>query len=189
MNEIKNDNELMWKTESSETILNTIIFDVEKRKEVAASGISGDYFAINSTEWVSIIPVYKGQFILVRQYRHASGTITAEFPGGMCDRGEDPIESGRRELLEETGFTAGKLTLLGKCSPNPALFSNNIYFVLAEDLTPTNELHLDEDEILTGTLVPVDEVINSFCSGEYTNAFMGTALALYMRHINQSEVG
>lgn len=176
------DEELMWNVKKSEQILHTPIFDVEKRREESATGISGDYMVINATEWVTIIPVYQGNFVLVRQFRHGLGKITAEFPGGMCDEGEDPVESAYRELEEETGFKTGKMTVLGVCSPNPAIFSNSITVCLAEDLTPTNELHLDDDEVLMYEMVPIDEVINSFCKGEYVNAFMGTALALYMRH-------
>ena len=203
------DEELMWSVKKSEQILHTPIFDVEKRNEESATGINGDYMVINATEWVTIIPIYQGNFVLVRQtiipiyqgnfvlvrqYRHGLGKITAEFPGGMCDEGEDPVESAYRELEEETGFKTGKMTVLGVCSPNPAIFSNSITVCLAEDLTPTNELHLDDDEVLMYETVPIDEVlmyetvpidevINSFCKGEYVNAFMGTALALYLRHI------
>ena len=180
------DEELMWSVKGSEQILHTPIFDVDKRSEESATGIKGDYMVINATEWVTIIPVYKGNFVLVRQYRHGLGKITSEFPGGMCDPGEDPVQSAYRELEEETGFKVGKMTKLGVCSPNPAIFSNSITVCLAEDLTPTNELHLDDDEVLTCDMKPIDEVINNFCEGEYTNAFMGTALALYMRHVNKA---
>lgn len=181
------DEELMWTAQKGEPLLKTPIFDVEKRREESATGISGDYYVINATEWVTIIPVYKGEFVLVRQFRHGLGKITSEFPGGMCDVGEDPVKSAYRELEEETGFKTGKMTVLGVCSPNPAIFSNSITVCLAEDLTPTNELHLDEDEVLTYETRPIDEVIDSFCEGEYTNAFMGTALALYMRHIKNKD--
>ncbi len=181
------DEELMWTVQKGEPLLQTPIFDVEKRREESATGISGDYYVINATEWVTIIPVYKGEFVLVRQFRHGLGKITSEFPGGMCDVGEDPVKSAYRELEEETGFKTGKMTVLGVCSPNPAIFSNSITVCLAEDLTPTNELHLDEDEVLTYETRPIDEVIDSFCEGEYTNAFMGTALALYMRHIKNKD--
>ena len=175
------DEELMWEVDGKEMLLHTPIYDVEKRLEHSATGIKGEYVVINAVEWVSIVAVYRDNFVLVRQYRHGYENITAEFPGGMCDEGEDPIEGAVRELEEETGFKAGKVTLLGKCNPNPALFSNEITFILAEDLTQTNIQHLDSDEVLDFTLAPIDEVINSFCQGEYVNAFMGTALALYMR--------
>ena len=100
------DEELMWSEKSREQILHTPIFDVEKRREESATGISGDYMVINATEWVTIIPVYQGNFVLVRQYRHGLGAITAEFPGGMCDEGEDPVKSAYRELEEETGYVS-----------------------------------------------------------------------------------
>ena len=54
-------------------------------------------------------------------------------------------------------------------------------------MTPTNELHLDDDEVLMYETVPIDEVIDSFCKGEYVNAFMGTALALYLRHVRDNK--
>ena len=181
------DQELMWSVKGKETILHTPIMDVEKRNEESETGIKGDYYVINSNEWVTIIPVYKDQFVLVRQYRHGLGSITSEFPGGLCDEGEDPVESAYRELEEETGFKAGKMTVLGVCSPNPAIFSNSITVCLAEDLTPTNVQHLDADEVLTYETVPIDEVIDSFCKGEYTNAYMGTALALYLRKLLRKE--
>ncbi len=79
------------------------------------------------------------------------------------------------------------MTVLGVCSPNPAIFSNSITVCLAEDLTPTNVQHLDADEVLTYETVPIDEVIDSFCKGEYTNAYMGTALALYLRKLLRKE--
>ena len=66
-------------------------------------------------------------------------------------------------------------------------FGNTITFVLAEDLTPTNELHTDEDEYLEPVELPVDEVIASFGSGEFCNSFVGTGIALYLRHTRLAE--
>ena len=75
------------------------------------------------------------------------------------------------------------MTVLGRCNPNPAIYANTITFVLAEDLTATNELHTDEDEFVEPVEIPVSEVLERFGSGEFCNAFVGSALALYMRHI------
>ena len=72
--------ELMWNVKNSEQILHTPIFDVEKRREESATGISGDYMVINATEWVTIIPVYQGNFVLVRQFRHGLGKSPQSFP-------------------------------------------------------------------------------------------------------------
>ena len=105
-----------------------------------------------------------------------------EFPGGVMDPGEDPAEAAARELLEETGFKAGKLTLLGVTSPNAALFKNSFYCFLAEDMEQTGTQELDDDELLEFELLPKEEVFRSYGSGDYIHAMMGTALALYCRH-------
>lgn len=175
------DQHLIWKTISEETVLKTPIFNVDKMHEISDGGIEGDYLAIKAPDWIVTIPVLGDEFILVRQWRFGMGAITTEFPAGLANEGESPEETARRELEEETGYRAGKITVLGQCNPNPALFANRISVCLAEELVPTHEQHLDEDEVLDYFTRPIREVIDGFCTGEYQHAYMGTALALYMR--------
>jgi len=175
------DDELKWKKTSEEQICHTVVFDVNKQHEISATGIEGDYISVDAPHWIVTIPVHEDKFVLVRQWRHAQGRITTEFPGGVGEKGEDPLTSAARELEEETGYRPGKMTFLGSTSPNPALFSNEVYFYLAEELTQTGVQHLDKDEVLEFLELPIDEVIDNFASFEYSHAFMGTALALYMR--------
>lgn len=177
------DSELMWTLKDERELLHTAVFDVTERTEESANGLNGKYVVMNAPKWVTVIPVIDDDFVMVRQFRHGLGAITTEFPGGVADDDdEDVITTATRELEEETGFRAGKVTILGTCNPNPALFSNTFTVCLAEELTATNEQHLDEDEVLTYVRIPKQKVIESFCTGEYVHAFMGTALALYMRH-------
>lgn len=175
-------NELKWNITDSKMLLHTPVFDVTEQHEIAPNGIEGDYIAMTAPEWAMIVPVYQGNFVLVRQWRHASETISLEFPGGVVDDGEDVATAASRELLEETGFKVGKLTLLGEVSPNPALFKNQFHVYLAEDLTQTGTQSLDDDELLTYELMPVDDVIAAYGSGEFAHALMGTALMFYLRH-------
>ena len=178
---MKNESELIWKTTETRPLLHTPVFDVIGQREEAANGLSGDYVAIEAPDWVVVVPVYQGRFVLVRQWRHGAGRLTVEFPAGVAEPGETPEQTAARELREETGFVAGKVTLLGSCCANPALFKNRTHICLAEDLTPTGELHPDEDELLDALLVPVDEAIAAYGTGEYVHAYMGTALAFYLR--------
>lgn len=173
--------DLRWTTKETKKLLRTPVFDVLEQKEVSATGIAGDYIAMDAPDWVMTVAVYRDSFVLVRQWRHAAECLSLEFPGGVADDSEDTAVTAKRELLEETGFKAGRLTRLGTVSPNPALFKNRYHVYLAEDLEPTGEQHLDDDELLTYELMPIDEVIAAYGSGEFTHALMGTALMLYMR--------
>lgn len=176
-----NEKELSWQVQSTKRLLKTPIFDVLEQHSVAPNGLEGDYIAMAARDWVMVIAEYRGSFLLVRQWRHAAQCLSLEFPGGVTDRGEEPRESAYRELQEETGFKAGKLTHLGTVNPNPALFQNHLHVYLAQDLEETGEQHLDDDELLTYELRPVDEVLASFGTDEYIHGLMGTAIALYLR--------
>ena len=162
---------LRWKTVEKKQLLHTAVYDVYSQTDVASE----------APDWVMTVPGYQGQFVMVRQWRHGEDRVTLEFPGGVADKGEDPAVTAGRELLEETGFRVGRLTKLGSCSPNPALFKNHVHIYLAEDLTPTGTQHLDADELLRYELHPIDEVIRDFGSELMTHALMGTALAFYLR--------
>lgn len=176
------DRQLMWRVNATEELLRTPVFSVMQQRESTDAGLQGDYIAVTAPDWAMVAAVYQGSFLMVRQWRHASESLTAEFPGGVVDEGEDPAAAAARELAEETGFTAGRLTHLGSVSPNPALFKNRLHIYLAEELTPTGEQSLDDDELLTCCLVPIDEVIGAYGKGEYTNALMGTAVAFYLQN-------
>ena len=175
------DEGLRWETRSVRPLLHTPVYDVLEQEEVSATGIRGSYVAIQAPDWVMTVPVYRGCFVMVRQWRHSADRLTTEFPGGVVDPGEDPAVTAARELEEETGFHVGKLTHLGTVNPNPALFKNRFHCYLAEELTPTGAQHLDEDELLRYQLIPIDQVIASYGSPEYSHGLMGTALAFYLR--------
>ena len=174
---------LKWKTTEKELLLHTPVFDVYRQHSVTASGLEGDYVGISAPDWVVVIAIHDGNFILVRQWRHGEDNITLEFPGGVADPGEDLAQTAVRELEEETGYRAGKVTRLGHVSSNTALFKNHFDVYLAEDLVQTGEQHLDVDELLKYEEMPIKEVIRRYGDSEFTHAYMGTALSFYFRHL------
>ena len=175
------DEELIWKRTGEKELLRTPVFTVVEQNETAANGVRGSYIALEAPDCVVVIPEYEGSFVLVRQWRHGAQKLTTEFPGGVIDAGESPEAAAARELSEETGFTAGKLTYLGVCSPNPALFKSRFHCFLAEELVPCGGQHLDRDELISVELMPKEDVISGFGGEEFSHAFMGTALAFYLR--------
>ena len=178
-------NSLMWTTQSEKTILKTCVFDVIAKEQKADAGPEGTYYSIQGKRCVCIVAVYEGKLVMVRQYRHGSETVTSEIPGGSVDDGETPEEAAARELEEESGFRAEKMLLLGKVNPNPALFNagSELYVCLAVNPTPTGCVNYDADEVMNDLLVPYEEVLNSFGTGEYIHSFLGTALLFYQRYL------
>jgi len=88
-----------------------------------------------------------GRWILERQFRYPVGRVFVEFPAGKRDANEAPIDTGRRELLEETGYEAARWTRLGEVHPGIGYSNEAIDLWLAEDLRHVGR-KLDEDEHL-----------------------------------------
>ena len=137
-------------------------------------------------DWVTIVPVLhapgrEDAFLMVRQYRHGVELITTEFPAGLVDPGEDPLQGAARELEEETGYRAGRMTPLGRVSPNPSFMNNWCSTFLAEDLERVGGLSLDETEELDVLEIPVSALRESIGTGELINAQTMVALMWYER--------
>lgn len=104
---------------------------------------------------------------LVRQYRYAIGRVTVELPAGKLEAGEeDYAAAAARELSEEVGITAGKMTPLGTYLASPAILTEQIHCFLAEDLQ-FGETHPDEDENLFTLKMPLSEAVNHILKGDW----------------------
>ena len=107
---------------------------------------------------VAILAFKDDQHImLVQQYRHAIEEQILELPAGMLEKGEDPLEAAQRELEEETGYRAGKMTFLASFFTSPGVVKETIHLYLATDLTFVGQ-HLDDDEYLSVRTFSVDEI-------------------------------
>ena len=109
------------------------------------------------------------RLLMVRQYRYAIGQELLEIPAGKIDPGETPEQCAARELVEETGYRAGKLTELGVVYPIAAYSSETQYLFYAENLTPDKQ-HLDEDEFLSVEHVDFATAFDMVMNGEITDS-------------------
>jgi ADP-ribose pyrophosphatase len=97
---------------------------------------------------VVIIPILdNGDVLLERQYRYPLGQVFIEFPAGKLDAGESPLACGKRELLEETGYTAREWAYAGQMHIAIAYTNEVIHIYFAKGLTK-GERKLDEEEFL-----------------------------------------
>ncbi len=97
---------------------------------------------------VVIIPILdNGDVLLERQYRYPLGQVFIEFPAGKLDAGEAPLDCGKRELLEETGYTAREWAYAGQMHIAIAYTNEVIHIYFARGLTK-GERKLDEEEFL-----------------------------------------
>lgn len=96
------------------------------------------------------------ELLFVRQFRYPYMEVIPELPAGKLELGEDPFESGKRELEEETGYVAQEYRDMGKFYPSPGYCGEIIHLYAAKDLTPTHQ-HLDEDEFLSVEKIPLNE--------------------------------
>lgn len=177
---------LEWEEEYREKESSFGIFEIYRVTRVSPKGQRGNFVIVDAPDWVTIVPLIRDKkgidsFLMVRQYRHGSETVTLEFPAGVVEFEEEPEDAARRELIEETGWAPEKTIFLGKANPNPSFMCNTTYTFLASGLRDGAEQQLDETEEIVLEIVPADEVVKKMGVPPYDNAIMMSALAYYLR--------
>ena len=128
---------------------------------------------------VGIIPfVDDHHVLLVRQFRHLQRGLSWELPGGGALPGEDPAAAAQRELREEAGYRAERLTFLTRFHPSNAYLDETGYCYAAHGLTP-DPLPADADEFLERRIVPLSHAVAMALDGEITESFSKVALLQY----------
>ncbi|HEV7665693.1 MAG TPA: NUDIX hydrolase, partial [Chloroflexota bacterium] len=127
-----------------------------------------------------------GQVLLVRQPRPAVGARLLELPAGLVDPGEEPIDTARRELEEETGYTAGQIARLVSFYTSPGFSTELIHIFVATDLHQT-AVHFDEEEEIELVRLPLEEAIRQVMQTELSDAKTVAGLLAYaQRRLGQS---
>lgn len=139
-----------------------------------------EYYVLEYPDWVNIIAITKErEFVMVRQYRHGLQETRYELCAGVCEKGEDPMESARRELYEETGFGGGTWRRWMTISANPGTTTNLTHCYLATDVERISTQHLEETEDLTVHLLTETEVRALLEGDEVRQALMAAPLWKY----------
>ena len=112
---------------------------------------------------------------MVEQFRIAAKSKMLEIPAGKLEKGEDPLECGKRELIEETGYKAGKIQFLGDYYATPGYCEEVLHLYLATELEFVGQ-HLDPDEFLNVKTYTLDELFDMVMNNKIYDA--KTAIAI-----------
>ena len=128
------------------------------------------YYSLKLPDYAAVVAVTEDQQVLiVRQYRPAVEHDTLELPSGLVDPGETPGEAARRELLEETGYEAGEVEVLGGgMEPDVGRLGNRIWTCVAKGVRPVEGRVPEEGiAVLTWSL---EELSHAMVDGRFDHA-------------------
>ncbi len=154
---------------STEQIYKGSLLDVRRDEVSLPNGKT------SAREWIKhpgaacIIPVLPDSKIaLIKQYRYPVQAEIIELPAGKLDPGEDPEQCANRELEEEIGYSAGKLTFICNIHPAIGFASEKMWIYLAEELTATKE-NTDHDEFVELIPTGLEDAVQMVWAGKITD--------------------
>jgi len=167
----------------SEILMKGRAFTIRRDTMKAPDGRETTFDIVDHGGSVILVPIDdEGNLLFVRQYRHAAGTDLLELPAGTRD-GDEPFEEcAAREIREETGMQAGKLTHIGSFYLAPGYSTEYMSVFLAEDLSD-NPLDADDDEFLSLEKIPLKEAFEMAERGEMPDAKSLAALLMAKPHL------
>jgi len=160
-----------WTTLSSRNIYQNPWISVREDQVLTPGGSAGIYGVVSmKNKAIGIIPIDDaGNTYLIGQYRYPLQEYSWEIPmgGGLIEN--DILESAKRELQEETGFTAAKWTNICRLHTSNSVTDEEGFVFLAEELT-AGETAFEETEVLHIKKVPFQEALRMALSNEITDA-------------------
>ena len=159
------------KTTSSEDIFNGVILHVKRDMVTLSNGSTTVREVIRHIGAVCVIPVTDdNRVIMERQFRYPLNRVILEIPAGKLDApDEDRLSAIKRELREETGYSADEWTALGDFHPAPAYTDEYITMYLARGLHK-GERDLDDDEFLDVYAIPLADLVKDVMEGRISDA-------------------
>jgi len=179
--------ERKWEIISSEYLIRRPWLTARRDHVRLPTGVENpEFYILEYPDWVNVIAITrKGEFVMIRQYRHGLGETRYELCAGVSEEGEDPIDSARRELLEETGYGGGEWQLWMTISANPSTTTNLTYCYLATNVELMSTQQLEETEDITVHLLTEKEVKALLVNDEIRQALMAAPLWKYFANINK----
>ncbi|MCM3568438.1 NUDIX hydrolase [Neobacillus mesonae] len=155
-------------------------FGITVDQVILPNGEEKTFSFLDFAKGVCILPVTENaDVICMKQYRHALNSWEWELPAGAIDESDQsPLDAAKRELEEETGYTAEHWLNLGSFYPSPGSTSEEIFLFAAAGLVPT-EQKLESSELIELHTISMDELKTLIKVGEFKH---GAGLAAVLRY-------
>lgn len=174
---MSHDQHLIESEISSESVFKGVLLDVRKDRVLLPNGKESvrEYIAHpGAVVILAFLP--NGNLLFERQFRYPLRRVFLELPAGKIDPGESIIDTARRELLEETGYTASDWEYLGVMHPCIGYSDERIEIFEARGLHLAGEKQLDHNEFLDVVEISPEEAGQAVWNGQITDAKTITAL-------------
>lgn len=158
--------ELKEEMVSQKTVYEGHIVNVRMDKARLLDGRIADREVVSHPGAVAVFAMDEADnVILVRQFRYAMGEVVLELPAGKLEPGEDPADSGLRELEEETGLVPKIYEPMGCIYSSPGIFEEKIHLFFARDLVQGPD-HPDDGEFVEVVRIPYAQLVDMAARGE-----------------------
>jgi len=176
-----------WKTLSTKLVFDNRWLTVRQDEVELPNGrVLDDYFVWVDNDVALVVPVTEdGNFVMVRQYKHAAAKILTEFPAGFIDKGEDALAAARRELAEETGFISDHMSRLATFIGNPTKATGIMYVFLAEHAIKSQETNFDDNEDIETIVCTPAEVVGMIMDGKISVTSSVAAAFMALRRLDK----
>ncbi len=168
-----------WTTLSHEVAFQNPILAVRQERLVTPDGGEADWTVVELGDGVCVLPLGPMGFHMIRQYRPAVAEAVLEFPAGRREKGESVVGTAARELKEEAGLEAGRLTPMGWLWPLDGICRHRIHYVLAEDLSDVASAPEPLEDITVET-VERSELMRRMADGRFRDGVGAAGLLLLM---------
>jgi 8-oxo-dGTP pyrophosphatase MutT (NUDIX family) len=149
-----------WQIAASEIVIDTPHLRLRRDAIVLPSGQRIENYYVRESRGFSVIFALTpdDRIVLVKQYKHGIGRSVVELPAGAIDPDESPLECARRELAEETGYTAAEFEDVATFVTDPTNSDAHFHLFLARDACPDRQQRLDATEEIDVELATFDDL-------------------------------